>query len=477
MVGRRTTPANPSLRTRRWDTVVLGTSLPGLIAAVVLGRRGARVLVLEERTTERFPGLREPFLMMGAGSSGILGSCLRDLALPLIERSRLESLSTSFQVVLPDARFDVGDPNWTSQELASWGFAEHRDAKALLAALGSAGEAERDAMLASPIVRTARRRALVGRRSSHSPVTPSASGKAEAARGLPKEVDDLPDALAALLEAQVRALSNCGAAKPCTRAQARLLGSALLDGAALARGEPWLLSLLRRRIESLFGEFRSIKDGFSLTAVNGQPAISIDEGHEILAGRSLILNAPRAAIAKVVGQDPPPELLSGPSVTHRRRSLHFKIDSALVPEAMGDRLICVRDLASPMDGTNVVTLRAFRLMDGDRSNVDLVASSVLAADETDLKARDEEMEATIAGLFPFENGALSRQEDKPPRWDDDTWLGDPLQQGAWPRETDIRVSSKSKIFALERSHLAGLGFEGDVLLGWRAGGEIAAELA
>ena len=121
MSDRHATPANPSLRTRRWDAVVLGSSLPGIIAAVVLGRRGARVLVLEERAPERFPGLREPFLMTGAGSEGVLRACLRDLALPLIERKRLEALSTSFQVVLPDARVDVGDPDWTCQELASWG--------------------------------------------------------------------------------------------------------------------------------------------------------------------------------------------------------------------------------------------------------------------------------------------------------------------------------------------------------------------
>ena len=126
MTSRR---SNPSLRTRRWDAVVLGTAIPGLIAAIGLGRRGARVLVLEERAAERFPGLREPFLITGAGSDGVLGSCLRDLALPLIERKRLETLPTSFQVVLPDARVDVGETDWTSQELASWGFAEPRLAK------------------------------------------------------------------------------------------------------------------------------------------------------------------------------------------------------------------------------------------------------------------------------------------------------------------------------------------------------------
>lgn len=474
MDGRRRKATNPSLRTRRWDAVVLGTSLPGLIAAVVLGRRGARVLVLEERGSERFPGLREPFLMMGAGSAGVLGSCLRELALPLIERKRFEALPTSFQVVLPDARVDVGAPDWTTRELTNWGFAEPRDAKKLVAALGSAGEAELDAMLDAPIVR--RRRSLGGRRPGPPAVAVAPREQTGGKRGLPEEVGALPEALGAFLQAQIRGLSNCGSVSPCSCAQARLLGGALGGGFALERGEPWLRSLLRRRIESLFGEFRSIRDGFHLTEVNNHPAISIDDGHEILAGRSLILNAPRAALIAVVDQDPLPEFLRGPAVTHRRRSLHFKIDSRLVPEAMADRLICVRDPARALEGTNVVTLRTFRLTEGERASVDIVASAVLPTGEEDLAARDTEIEASIAGLFPFANGALSRQVDETPRWDDDTWLADPSSGGTWPRETEIRVSSKPRIFSLERSQLTGLGFEGDVLLGWRAGDAIAAEL-
>jgi len=476
MAGRRAKSANPSLRTRRWDAVVLGTALPGLIASVLLGRRGARVLVLEEHAPERFPGLREPFLMTGAGSEGVLRSCLRELALPLIERKRLEALSTSFQVVRPDARVDIGDPNWTSQELAGWGFAAPLDAKTLLGALGSAGDAEREAMLAAPIVRVPLRRALGGRRTPTSTTTAPDGGTTSAMRGLPDEAKQVPDALGALLQAQIRALSNFGTALPCPHAQARLLGSALVDGAALSRGDPWLRSLLRRRIESLFGEFRSVRDGFSLTTVNNQPAISIDEGNEILAGRCLILNAPRSALATVVDQASPTGLLKGPVVTRRRRSVHFKIDANLVPEAMADRLIRVGDLERPMEGTNVVTLRTYRLTEGDRTSVDMVASAAIATDDPDPQARDAEIEASIASLFPFANGALKRQEDQTPRWDDDTWLAEPAKNGTWPREADIRVSSRSKVFALERSHLAGLGFEGDVLLGWRAGEAIAAEL-
>ena len=47
-------------RTRRWDAVVLGGALPGLVTAIILGQRGARVLVLEEEAAARVLGLGNP---------------------------------------------------------------------------------------------------------------------------------------------------------------------------------------------------------------------------------------------------------------------------------------------------------------------------------------------------------------------------------------------------------------------------------
>ena len=64
-----------------------------------------------------------------------------------------------------------------------------------------------------------------------------------------------------------------------------------------------------------------------------------------------------------------------------------------------------------------------------------------------------------------------------PLWDTDTVLTDPEPGTGWPAECDVRVSSRPPIFALERAWLGDLGFEGDLLLGWRAGDAIADELA
>ena len=105
MRGLPAAETRPTTRSRRWDAVILGAALPGLIAAVRLGMRGARVLVLEE---EDAADPREPFWISGAQKGSILGACLRALSVPLIDQRRIEPDPLAFQMVLPNARLDLG---------------------------------------------------------------------------------------------------------------------------------------------------------------------------------------------------------------------------------------------------------------------------------------------------------------------------------------------------------------------------------
>jgi hypothetical protein len=143
---------------------------------------------------------------------------------------------------------------------------------------------------------------------------------------------------------------------------------------------------------------------------------------------------------------------------------------------MSKRVIAVREPHLPMEGTNVITLRVFPNARRD-DTVDLVASSVVDAAEPDLPAREAEIEAGVADLMPFAVDALERQREPSPRWDCDAWLADPPAGGGWPAACDVRLSSRPPTWVLDRSGVGGLGFEGDVLLGWRGGDAVAAELA
>jgi hypothetical protein len=470
----------PTTRTRRWDAVILGGALPGLVAAARLGLRGARVLVLEEESAaRREPSLREPFFLGGVQKDGVLGACLRGLRVPLIDQRRIEPGPLAFQVVLPDARVDVGEPALTIDEWVAWGLAKPEEARGLTAALRDAAAAEREAMLEAPVVRSARRLPLSGRRAP-SDVTPERTGTrgAPPERGLPPQLAALPPRLTAVLGAWTRALSNLGATAPSDPARARLLG-APFEGSAMLRGDDTLRGILQRRIESLYGEFRTLSGPFRLVASGGQPGVAPDasgDSGEVWVSRALLLNAGRDALAAAVAQDPAPEPLRTPPATRRRISLRFRVKRSAVPEGMASRVILLGDPDLPPEGTNLVTLRQFSPT-AARESVEIVACAVIAADEPDPAARASEIEAGLRALMPFAGNRIERIATPEPRWDDDARLGDPTPGAGWPEETELRLSTKQPIYALDRAAVAGLGFEGDLLLGWRAGDAVAADLA
>ncbi len=472
-----------STRTRRWDAVIVGSALPGLVAAARLGMRGARVLVLEEEAAaERFLALREPFWLGGAHKHSVLGACLRTLGVPLIDQRRIEPDPLAFQVVLPDVRLDVGEPHLTVDDWVAWGLSKPDEARVLLRAIADAAEAERDAMLDAPVVRAARRLTLTGRRAGPTALDASATPPARAARrvrGLPGEVAEAPPRLRRILDAQVRALCALGEATPSGNARARLLGAPLEGGASVRGSDPWLRTILRRRVESLYGEFRALDGRFRLVSVNGQPGVAPDEAgesSEVWVGRALVLNAPRAALAAGLAQDPLPEPLQGPPLTRLRHALHFRVPRELVPEGMGSRVILVRDPAEAAPPHDVLTIRHLPSPE-DPSRSELIVATVIDAAETDVAAREVEMEAAVTRLMPFAEGRLVRMPTRPVVWDDDDALADPPAGAGWPGEAELRLGTRQPLYQLDRSSLGALGFEGELLLGWRGGDAIAAELA
>ena len=83
----------------------------------------------------------------------------------------------------------------------------------------------------------------------------------------------------------------------------------------------------------------------------------------------------------------------------------------------------------------------------------------------------------LRDLMPFCRDSLVSIDVEMPRWDgDDGWLEDPLPGMGWPSEIDLRLSTRPSVYHLDRAAIAALGLEGDLLLGWRGGDAIAAEL-
>ncbi len=457
-------------RARRWDVVVLGSALPGLVAAIRLGMARLRVLIVEEEAAACEPDLlRDPFFLTSAEPETALGACLRALGIPMIDRRGLEADPIAYQVLLPDARVEVGGAIATAEELVAWGLAKPEAAREILRALEAASEAEREASLAAPIVRRSGLRSLPR----------SAGASSRHLRGLPQSVAHPPAELVPVFEAQVRILSGLGQGTPSPEARARLLGSGLEGGSAFSRPGVSLRMLLRHRIETLHGEFRTIGDSFELVELGDHPGIARLGPQDYWLGRALVLNAPASLLARALERwdRKPPPYLKGAAPRHRRLSLHLRAQRDVVPEALARRAILVGDPDAPVTGANAISLAVHPSERGGLF-AELIASALVEDEPASLAESDALIEEAVRHLMPFSRGRISRVPNPArPLWDDEAALPAPAAPDGWPGEVEIRTPGRQPIFRLPREGLAGLGLEGDLLLGWRAGDAIREELS
>lgn len=449
-----------AFRVRRWDALILGSALPGLVAAARLAQRGLRVLILEETSVEGDELDREPFLLSDADPDGVLNECLRALGVPLIDQRRFVSEEVALQICDSERRVDLGRGSHTAEEWSSWGLSTPEQAREWVDSLEQAAEAERQALLRGQLSLRATQRArgaLGGARRS--------LGE----RGWPRSFEQAPDALRTLLDAPLRALSNLGERAPSGEARARLLGGLLRGGVSLSGSGGQLRALLRRRVEALYGEFRGIDAGFRLVSAKGMPGIAVEGSKEIWTGRALILNAPAAAIAAAQGDDAP-ELLRAAPIRRRRHTVHLRGPQEQLSPCMAERVVW----CDP-ERQECVALRLFRGRRRDE-RFDLLASVVVDAEGDAIARGEDRIECALRDLLPFSEGALERAPGRALRWDDDALLADPSGP-TWPEEPELRVSSKPAVYALERAAVGGLGGEGELWLGWRGGDAIGEELA
>jgi hypothetical protein len=456
------------LRARRWDALIVGSGVSALVAAARLGSAGHRVLVVEEDATRALhPALREPFFLAGSRDGGVLEACIRELSIPLLDRRRLGAERLAYQVTGPGLRLDVGGPDITSDEIARWGLCGAEDAAALVRALAEATEAERQVMLTSPLVRLGRRLGInrAGATGSHM-------------RGLPAEVARTGPSLQPILDAQVSALSNLATGAVSPEARARLLGCSLAGGAGFGDGPPWLVGLLRKRVEEVHGEFRSVAKGFSLVSVENRPGILVEDTQEIWIGRALVLAAAPGALTQVLDPETTPDFVQARRPRCRRVGLHLQVDRDVLPRGMCPRVVDLGSVPSetpktPFSG-RVASITAYA-NPNQSEQFDLVARLRVNEGE-DIAAAEDELESRVHALMPFAAGRIQRRAYRRPVWDDDGWLEDPGPGSGWPAEIDIRSLSKPAVYQLDRACVGNLGVEGDLLLGWRGGDAIAAEL-
>jgi len=468
MAALRSIGVDTRRRARRWDAIVLGSGVASMVAAARLGMRELRVLVVQEPAAATLPDcMREPPLFVSASAGDPFDTVLRELRIALIDRRRFSPGPLAYQVVGPNLRLDIGGAEQTAGELVTWGLAKPESSVALVEALDAAADTEREHLLGSPLVRLPR---LLGLARNGGGGTPPAER-----RGLPPEVAAVDEALGRLLAAQVRGIGNHAAGGPSSEACARLLGAGLQGGLEIEGSAPALVTILKRRVEALYGEFRTVEGEFELVTANGVPGIHHADSGELWLGGALVVGSAPTAIARALGNEDIARALGARAAeVQRRLRVHWRIPRAVLPEGMHSPLILLTrpDADDPQEGIVTVAVSAGPSPDDP---CDLVARTLLDAGEDEPQAR-ERVEASLRALIPFSEGAIEPCHHEVPEWDDDDCLESPPMGREWPGEAYYRVGQRPPVYRLDRPAMAGLGLEGDLLLGWRAGDAIADDI-
>lgn len=466
-------------RSRRWDAIILGSALPGLVAACRLAMAGQRVLLVEEeQTNQAFQGLWEPFLLPGVDDKALVQTCLMECRFPLIDRRKLVPDETPLQLITSKARVNIGGLRATDKEFQIWGLTDGNSCYPLLTSLASAARAEREFMLNTPLARTSRFRGAGRTRPTPRP------GAAVFERGLPAEYSEAPPELLSLLEAQAQTLSNLGQSTPPPEARAYLLGAPLEGSFSFTQPGETLRGLFRQRFTALNGEFRRLRRGFEFTEVNRLPGISPRDRNENWLGRCLIFNTPLALIAKNLSAQnlPLPSILGSAVPCQSRATLHWRVPANCLPEAMARRLVCTLPTSAlgkdPENTGKINKPEAFRLQilpsPAGKRFVEILASAAVPPERH--AETLAQMEQVVHELLPFSQDRLEPQAVPEPLWDNPSSVADPTQGAGWPAEIQLRLSQRPPVYDLPRHNVAALGAEGDLLLGWRAGNSICSEL-
>jgi hypothetical protein len=202
------------------------------------------------------------------------------------------------------------------------------------------------------------------------------------------------------------------------------------------------------------------------------------ERGQLWLGRTLVLGAPETALARVIDPTCWPDFLDASRPARRRLALHLRCKTAGLPEGMGRRLVVLPD-PNEDDGLGEVTISLYA--SESATNVEVVARAMMPGDpnkpdDDEIAEFESRLETRVRSVIPFADKKLTRRTIDHPLWDDDDWLEDPPPGQGWPAEIDLRVNTRPPVYRLDRAGVAGLGLEGDLLLGWRAGDAIAAEL-
>ncbi|NPV03340.1 MAG: NAD(P)/FAD-dependent oxidoreductase [Syntrophaceae bacterium] len=472
-----------------YDVIVIGSDLSSLIAALLAARYGRKTLLVSESGLEDCLSRSgyvfniDPFPWSGFGLGQVFSRLLSELNIPLPEPSRASPLNPALQVILPEHRIDFFlDRDALLHDLGREYPGEEKQLQALYQSVAKVGETLERA------------------------VRETLETRDRSLKGLMKSCLDMPFVMGEIwrLEQKIRAVAKRPSLGAVFDSEFTLLSNLHVNHAkplssAYLLSLPWrglyyhfggkhrMLEQLRKRYEDLRGETLS---PCAVEAVRAGGRIEVDirtKGKPAgLLAQRLVISTKSPALEKVLSSDGRFSRLARRLRKVETRlfpfTLHLGVDNRGLPDRMGEYVIHISEPsaeaacpflfleANVADDTALAppgkrTLAITALL--PRSPVEMANGELAAAADDVL--------LSLEGFLPFLRESIEFMD-----LDGSIDVSRRYQQVVNPRYRFTGLSLPGLMTFPVRSHrpnvlltggmtFAGLGFEGEVLSGMKAG--------
>ena len=476
-----------------FDVIVIGSDLSALIAALLAARYGRKVLLVSESGLDDclarsgYTFNIDPFPWSGFGTGQIFSKLLSELNIPLPEASRVSPLNPALQVILPEHRIDFFiDRDALVRDLGREYPEEDRQIHALYQSVVKVGETLDRAL--------------------HE----SLESRDRSLRGIMKSCLDLPFFMGEIwrLERKLRAVGRRPALGEVFDSELTVLSNLHVNRAkplpsAYLLSLPWrglyyhvggkhlMLGLLRKRFEDLRGETVADCAVEAVRASGGRIEVDIrSKGKSAgLLGQALIISAKSPALEPFLASE---RKLSRLARRLRRVetprhpfTLHLGVDSRGLPDRMGEHVIHIPETPAGTEPGRVPLLYLESSVADDtalapRGKRTLTVTSFLPRSparmaDSELRNAADGMLESLEGFLPFLRENIEYMD-----LDVSAEVSRRYQQIVNPRyrfpglalpglmTLPIRTALPN-VLLTGGINFAGLGFEGEVLSGMKAG--------
>lgn len=476
-----------------YDTVVIGSDLSSLVAALLSSRYGKKTVLLSEGnipyfyTDSNYTFNIDPFPWSGFGPKQVFLQLLSELEIPFIDKLNIFKLNPALQVILPEQRIDLySEKESFFDEIKREFSGEGKNIRSFFAAVSKNSELIDELLRKNPHIRPKTVKEffkflgnipiLIGKRLFLS-------------RNL-RKIEATPS-LKSIFESQLLLLSNLYADNIKPLSAAYILSLPFNGLFYCPGGKHILINTLREKFISYGGDLVEAASIIRLN-VKSEIEVDIDTGDKLstVNGKNLIVSTKweklksmfldNKKLSRLVRK------LESVKPVYHSFTLHMGVLDKGIPEKMAEYVIIVGDEKKPVMDDNLIFLEVSSRGDtGHAPNGKRVISATVFLKESPLSLNNDELKEVsegilrnLKGFLPFlrenldfinveKSIEISRkyQEvvNRKHKGDGNPLLGISIL----PSRTPVK-----NVFITGGMLLAGLGFEGEVISGMNAASQV-----